>query len=128
MTLHGKSIIAGEPLAASARTFHAVSPLASERLEPAFHEVGGDEVDRALAQAEEAFAVFGRAPAETRAAFLEKIAEPVRSLVRPENPLFFSSSFAGRFSAQLERERKRERDRERERERGRIGLLLPINW
>ena len=80
MTLHGKSIIAGVPLAGGARNFHAVSPLASERLEPAFHEVGSEEVDRALVLAEEAFAVFGHAPAETRAALLEKIAEEILAL------------------------------------------------
>ena len=53
MTLHGKSLIAGAPLDSGARTFHAVSPLANERLEPAFHEVGGAEVERALVLAEE---------------------------------------------------------------------------
>ena len=77
MTLHGKSILAGVPLESGARIFHAVSPLTCERLGPAFHEVGSAEVDRALVLAEEAFAVFGRAPAETRAAFLEKIAEEI---------------------------------------------------
>ncbi len=80
MTLHGKSIIAGMPLDGGARTFHAVSPLTSERLEPAFHEVGGEEVDRALVLAEEAFAVFARTPAEMRATFLEKIAEEILAL------------------------------------------------
>jgi len=80
MTLHGKSLIAGVPLEDGARTFHSVSPLASEMLDPAFHEVGKDEVDRALFLAEEAFAVFGRAPAETRAAFLEKIAGEILAL------------------------------------------------
>ena len=78
--LHGKSLIAGVPLADSARTFHAVSPLSGERLEPAFHEVGGAEVDRALVLAEEAFAVFGRASAETRAALLEKIGAEIMAL------------------------------------------------
>ena len=80
MTLHGKSLIAGQPLDGGARTFHAISPLANERLEPAFHEVGGAEVDRALVLAEEAFAVFGRAAAETRAALLEKIADEILAL------------------------------------------------
>jgi NADP-dependent aldehyde dehydrogenase len=80
MNFHGKSIIAGAPLADSTRTFHAVSPLTADRLEPAFHEVGAAEVDRALVLAEEAFAAFGRAPAETRAALLEKIGEEIMAL------------------------------------------------
>ncbi len=77
MTLHGKSLIAGVPLENGARTFYALSPLTSEKLEPAFHEIGSDEVERTLILAEEAFAVFGRAAAETRAALLEKIAEEI---------------------------------------------------
>ncbi len=80
MTLHGKSLIAGLPLADSSRNFHAVSPLSGDRLEPAFYEVGEAEVDEALVLAEEAFAVFGRAPAETRAALLEKIGEEIMAL------------------------------------------------
>ena len=80
MNLHGKSLIAGAPLADSARTFHAVSPLTGDRLEPAFHEVGSAEVDRALGLAEESFAVFGRASAESRAALLEKIGEEIMAL------------------------------------------------
>jgi len=78
--LHGKSFIAGAPLADSARTFHAVSPLTGDRLEPAFHEVGAAEVDRALILAEEAFAIFGHAPAEQRAALLEKIGAEIMAL------------------------------------------------
>lgn len=80
MKLHGKSLIAGAPLADSSRTFHAVSPLSGDRLEPAFHEVGEAEVDRALVLAEEAFAVFGRASAEARAALLEKIGAEIMAL------------------------------------------------
>ncbi|MCE9609273.1 MAG: aldehyde dehydrogenase (NADP(+)) [Chthoniobacter sp.] len=78
--LHGKSFIAGAPLADSARTFHAVSPLTGDRLEPAFHEVGAAEVDRALILAEEAFTIYGHAPAEKRAALLEKIGEEIMAL------------------------------------------------
>ena len=80
MTLHGKSLIAGVPLEDGARTFHAVSPLATETLEPAFHEVGADEVERALFLAEDAFAVFGRSSAEARASLLEKIATEILAL------------------------------------------------
>ncbi len=75
--LHGKSFIAGVLVEENARTFQVISPLDSEPLEPVFHECTGAAVDRAMALAEEAFAVYRRVPAEERAAFLERIAEEI---------------------------------------------------
>lgn len=75
MPVHGKSLIAGAVGEKSARTFHAVSPLDGQRLEPAFHESSLDEVDRVLVLADDAFADLRGAGAEGRALFLEKIAE-----------------------------------------------------
>ncbi|MEQ1862273.1 MAG: aldehyde dehydrogenase (NADP(+)) [Chthoniobacteraceae bacterium] len=80
MTLHGRSLIAGQLTTSSARTFHPVSPLDSRPIEPAFHECTLDDVDRALWQAEEAFAIYRKTSAETRAAFLEKIADHILAL------------------------------------------------
>jgi NADP-dependent aldehyde dehydrogenase len=78
--LHGKSLIAGEPLQAGARSFQAVSPLTSQPLEPAFQECSLPDVDRALEQADAAFMIYRRITAEARAAFLEKIADEISAL------------------------------------------------
>ncbi len=75
MTLHGKSIIAGVLADKSAHTFHAVSPLDNQRLDPAFHESPADDVDRALQLADDALPALRNADA--RAALLEKIADEI---------------------------------------------------
>ncbi len=80
MSLHGKSIIAGVPGEKSAHAFHAVSPLDSARLEPAFHESPLEDVARAVTLADDAFAPLRAAGAEARALFLEKIAEEILAL------------------------------------------------
>jgi NADP-dependent aldehyde dehydrogenase len=80
MNLHGKSILAGQPVESSTRAFRAVSPLDSTELEPTFHECAPELVDRALHAAEEAFAIYRRTPAAERATFLENIAEEILAL------------------------------------------------
>jgi NADP-dependent aldehyde dehydrogenase len=80
MSLHGKSLIAGTPGAKSARTFHAVSPLDSQRLGPAFHESPLEDVAQALELADAAFLTLRAGGAEPRAALLEKIAEEILAL------------------------------------------------
>ncbi|HYR58017.1 MAG TPA: aldehyde dehydrogenase family protein, partial [Chthoniobacteraceae bacterium] len=75
MTLHGKSLIAGVLADKSTRTFHAVSPLDNQRLEPAFHESPTDDVDRALQLADDALPALRNADA--RATLLEKIADEI---------------------------------------------------
>jgi alpha-ketoglutaric semialdehyde dehydrogenase len=79
-SLHGRSIIAGQFSTTSGRTFRAVSPLDSKELDPPFHEGDQDDVDHALRQAEEAFALYRRTPAEARADFLEKIADEIMAV------------------------------------------------
>jgi alpha-ketoglutaric semialdehyde dehydrogenase len=80
MTLHGRSIIAGQLSNTAGRPFHPVSPLDSSKLEPAFHEANESDVDRALLHAEEAFAIYRKSSGPQRAAFLEKIAEEILAL------------------------------------------------
>ncbi len=80
MNLHGKSLVAGQPAESSARAFRAISPLDRAELAPDFHESPGEDVDRALVLAEEAFGVYRRTPAWERAAFLETIAEEILAL------------------------------------------------
>ena len=58
MHLDGRSLIAGKPAHATAKTFHAISPLDGARLEPEFHEASAADVDLALRQADDAFEIF----------------------------------------------------------------------
>ncbi|MDB6172006.1 MAG: Aldehyde Dehydrogenase [Chthoniobacteraceae bacterium] len=80
MTLHGKSLIAGLLVESNTGSFHAISPLDNQPLEPLFHECSLDNVDLALELADEAFAVYRKTSAEARAQFLEKIAEEIIAL------------------------------------------------
>ena len=80
MTLHGRSIIAGQLSNTAGRTFQPVSPLDSGKLDPRFHEANESDVDRALLHAEEAFAIYRTVGGERRAEFLEKIAEEIMAL------------------------------------------------
>ncbi len=80
LVLHGKSLLAGAQLKKGTRTFHAVSPLDSTRLEPAFHECSLADVDRALIAADEAFTIYRRTTADQRATFLERIADEIVAL------------------------------------------------
>ena len=77
MPLHGLSIIAGALAQPAPSTFRAASPLDSRQLEPLFHEATDADADRALHHASEAFTLFRKASAESRAALLEAIAEEI---------------------------------------------------
>ena len=80
MRLHGKSIIAGQPVESGLTTFRAYGPASGNILEPAFEEAGAELIDRALDAAEDAFIIFRRITSESRAAFLEQIGEEILSL------------------------------------------------
>jgi NADP-dependent aldehyde dehydrogenase len=80
MTLHGRSLIAGQLSNTAGSTFHPVSPLDTHSLEPVFHEATAEDVDRAMHHAEEAFAIYRRTTPEQRAAFLDQIAEEIIAL------------------------------------------------
>jgi 2,5-dioxopentanoate dehydrogenase len=80
MSLHGRSIIAGNLSNTSGRTFQPVSPLDTLELTPVFHEGTFEDVEHAARHAEEAFAIFRRTTAEQRAALLDKIAEEILAL------------------------------------------------
>ncbi len=80
MPLHGKSIIAGNPIESTGSTFHAVDPTGNERLDPAFHESDFASVEQALESAEAAFIIYRRSSAEERASLLEEIANEIVAL------------------------------------------------
>ncbi|MDB5331585.1 MAG: aldH, partial [Phycisphaerales bacterium] len=78
MQLHGFNII-GTEISPGVSTFRAVNPSNSQTLEPAFHEAGAGDVDRAVRLAEDAFAGFRRQSPGRRAAFLNAIASGIEA-------------------------------------------------
>ena len=80
MTLHGKSLLAGESGLPGGKTFRAVNPATNLPLDPEFHEASAAEVDRALAQSAAAFADYRTRSGEERATFLETIAAEIEAL------------------------------------------------
>ena len=78
--MHGRSLIAGQPIPGAGETFQARSPLDNRVLEPDFLVAGAQDVDSALRQAGTAFEVFRQTTGEQRAALLEHIAEEIVAL------------------------------------------------
>jgi alpha-ketoglutaric semialdehyde dehydrogenase len=80
MSLHGQSFVAGRLGQGSGHRFRAVSPQSAASLEPAFHEASLDEINAALEGAASAFAAYRATTPDTRARFLDAIAEEIMSL------------------------------------------------
>ena len=80
MALTGDILIGAERVRGSGETLRATDPAAGTRLEPGFAVAGSAEVDRACALAAEAFDTYRETPLETRAAFLETIADEIQGL------------------------------------------------
>jgi 2,5-dioxopentanoate dehydrogenase len=79
MTISGKLFIGGARVEGP-RTFHALSPVTGEPLEPAFQAAERDAVDQACALAWAAFDQFRETDVEVRAALLETIADQIVAL------------------------------------------------
>ncbi|MEU2199875.1 aldehyde dehydrogenase (NADP(+)) [Isoptericola sp. NPDC019482] len=77
--LTGHSIVAGEPLEGSAGTAVAHDPATDAPLEPAYSLLGVDQLGRATAAAEEAFASFSALAPEPHARFLDRVAESLEA-------------------------------------------------
>lgn len=80
MTLTGQHRIAGESTAESNETFQADNPATGKPLEPVFHEATAAEIDAAVAAAGSAFDPYRTKLVESRADFLEAIAEEILAL------------------------------------------------
>jgi 2,5-dioxopentanoate dehydrogenase len=78
MQLNGLNII-GSETSAGVSTFRAVNPVNSQTLEPAFHEAGEADVDRAVRLAESVFQEYRHQPPAGRAAFLNAIASGIEA-------------------------------------------------
>src|SRR6185437_16217567 len=80
MELHGKNLIGGEQSALGTEVFSGVDPATGANLPPDFQNATQDETDRAVRIAEAALSNYRGMPAETRAAFLERIGEELLAL------------------------------------------------
>ncbi len=83
MNLHGQSFVGDRLYSGGGEKFRAVSPLDSERLEPAFCAASLGEVEAAMVLAQAAFESFRRTSGEERAIFLERIADEIMALGDP---------------------------------------------
>ena len=77
--IDGALLIGGDTRQAETR-FTAVNPATGETLTPDFSSAGADAVAEACALADEAFPAFAATDPETRAAFLERIADNIVGL------------------------------------------------
>lgn len=80
MTLSGKQILGSRESAASTETFTANSLATGTSLDPPFHEASEAEVDDAISLAVGAFDAYRRLSPDTRADFLDAIAEETLAL------------------------------------------------
>jgi 2,5-dioxopentanoate dehydrogenase len=78
--LTGKNIIGGTFLGEGKIIFHAENPASRKQLEPGFHEASEKEIWMAIEQAAAAFEGFRDKSAESRAVFLETIADEITAL------------------------------------------------
>src|SRR5262245_3102287 len=78
--MHGHSFIGDQLSSVSGQTVRAVSPLNSATIEPPFCLATESDVDAALSLAEEAFVAYRETTGDTRARFLERIADEIVAL------------------------------------------------
>ena len=80
MQITGTQLIGGQDIPGTGAEFHACDPATGEALEPAWHGADASQVDRAARLAEAAFASYRETGLETRAAFLEAVAQSILDL------------------------------------------------
>jgi NADP-dependent aldehyde dehydrogenase len=76
----GEALIGGQAVLGAGGSFRAWSPAAREHLEPAFHMVDAQQIDRACVLAGAAFDTFRNTSDEQRALFLDTVAEQILAL------------------------------------------------
>ena len=80
MTITGEAIIDGVQERGAAGSFQAWDPTARAYLEPSFHMVTPEQIDRACASAGAAFDTFRATSDEQRAQFLDTVAEQILAI------------------------------------------------
>ncbi|MBU3009628.1 aldehyde dehydrogenase (NADP(+)) [Cobetia amphilecti] len=83
MTLEGKQLIGAKAIMANGVLIHAVNPSTNERLEPGYAAGGETEVGQACELAWSAFDIYRETGLETRACFLESIADEIETIGDP---------------------------------------------
>ncbi|VFR56397.1 Ketoglutarate semialdehyde dehydrogenase [plant metagenome] len=80
MSLTGNMLIGAQTVRGEGRPLHAINPATGEKLEPGFPAGTAADVNRAAELAQAAFDVYRNVPLETRAQFLETIAQNILDL------------------------------------------------
>ena len=80
MSITGEAIIGGAQERGAGGSFKAWDPTRREYLEPAFHMVTPDQIDRACRLAGEAFDTFRATSDQERATFLDTVAEQILAI------------------------------------------------
>ncbi|HEX7351964.1 aldehyde dehydrogenase (NADP(+)) [Brachybacterium sp.] len=75
--LSGRSLLAGDPVAGHGDIVHGINPATGEHLEPGYSLIDEAQLATATAAAQKAFASFRALDPESRAAFLERIADNI---------------------------------------------------
>lgn len=83
MELLGHNYIGSRPSKRGGEVFTALNPANGERLAPDFHPATEAEIDQAVRLAADSAAAYRALPAETRAAFLDRIADEIVALGEP---------------------------------------------
>ena len=105
MNISGNSIIGNKIGHDETASFSAINPATAQPLEPCFREAGAAEVTEACALAAAAFDSYRETDLQSRATFLESIAEQILSL--DDELLQRASKETGLPTARIETERDR---------------------
>lgn len=104
-TLAGASIIAGKPVIGNHGVSQAVNPATNESLEPNYTLVDSEQLKEATREAKAAFASYSVTDLDTRAAFLETVADYLDALAEPLTERYMLESGLPRARAEGERGR-----------------------
>lgn len=80
MSAMGRYFIGVEELSGEGETFRALDPRTGKEIGPVYHSSSLEDVETACALAEDAFHTYSRLAPETRAKFLDRIAEEIEAL------------------------------------------------
>ena len=77
MSIHGYSLLNGEPIESSGKAFAGLDPQTGASLQPCFHSASSEDVNRAVCLADEAFLSYGKLSGLEKGLFLRQIATEI---------------------------------------------------
>lgn len=80
MELKGQNFIGNELSVEGKETFNGVNPATGKNLPTDFHEASLNEINKAIAKAEQAFTIYSKKSGKEKALFLDTIAEEILAL------------------------------------------------